>query len=338
MYAYVANNPTTWVDPSGHTAAFSDLSPNQQKVLAALIVSAPLLFLALPAAIAGVFLYIACVLEGECRTYLNEAWALIEELGSDGSNDKKWDLDALVDAYQQWPLRPVLERPFRQMYSMVLGNLPGLGDLYDLHVAMTGYDPVTGEHLGYWARLLTGMAVLPLPFLTGQNLRAGREGVEFAVENVDDVARVERNLCSFAAETPVVTTHGPVAISEVAIGDKVLAWNEATDATGYYTVTNAYSDVHEVLVYLTIDDEVVETTPEHPFYTAESGWIPAGELVVGTAVRKIDGTTGVIAAITFDATPRAMYNMTVAVAHTYVVGDGEWVVHNHCGSEHRNED
>ena len=169
LYAYVANNPTTWVDPSGHTAAFSDLSPNQQKVLAALIVSAPLLFLALPAAIAGVFLYIACVLEGECRTYLNEAWALIEELGSDGSNDKKWDLDALVDAYHQWPMRPVLERPFRQMYSMATGMVPGLGDLYDLHVGMTGYDPVTGEHLNFWERILTGMAVIPV--VSGHMLR-----------------------------------------------------------------------------------------------------------------------------------------------------------------------
>ncbi len=26
-----------------------------------------------------------------------------------------------------------------------------------------------------------------------------------------------------------------------------------------------------------------------------------------------------------------MYNMTVAIAHTYIVGDGEWVVHNACG-------
>ena len=336
MYAYVANNPTTWVDPSGHTAAFSDLSPNQQKVLAALIVSAPLLFLALPAAIAGVFLYIACVLEGECRTYLNEAWALIEELGSDGSNDKKWDLDALVDAYQQWPLRPVLERPFRQMYSMVLGNLPGLGDLYDLHVAMTGYDPVTGEHLGYWARLLTGMAVLPLPFLTGQNLRAGREGMEVAVENADDVIRMGSGcpINSFSAETPVATAAGPVPISTLGIGDQVLAWNEATDQTGYYTVTATIAHEDATIVELTIDGEVVKTTGEHPFYVvagapwlapsiSDGRWVAAGKLAAGDAVRQADGTTGIVDAVVIVAEPQRMYNLTVADAHTFFVGDGE---------------
>ena len=29
--------------------------------------------------------------------------------------------------------------------------------------------------------------------------------------------------------------------------------------------------------------------------------------------------------------PQVMYNLTVAEAHTFFVGDGQWLVHNHCG-------
>ena len=32
----------------------------------------------------------------------------------------------------------------------------------------------------------------------------------------------------------------------------------------------------------------------------------------------------------YHAQPQMMYNMTVATAHTYFVGDGQWLVHNAC--------
>ena len=32
----------------------------------------------------------------------------------------------------------------------------------------------------------------------------------------------------------------------------------------------------------------------------------------------------------YHARPQMMYNMTVATAHTYFVGDGQWLVHNAC--------
>jgi len=36
----------------------------------------------------------------------------------------------------------------------------------------------------------------------------------------------------------------------------------------------------------------VETTPEHPFHTAEGEWAPAGEPQVGGQVLKTDGAFG----------------------------------------------
>ncbi|MCB0111320.1 MAG: hypothetical protein KDE53_35600, partial [Caldilineaceae bacterium] len=38
-YAYVANNPTTWVDPSGYSIFDHQLTPNEAAIVVALMVS-----------------------------------------------------------------------------------------------------------------------------------------------------------------------------------------------------------------------------------------------------------------------------------------------------------
>ncbi|GIV97689.1 MAG: hypothetical protein KatS3mg057_2346 [Herpetosiphonaceae bacterium] len=91
--------------------------------------------------------------------------------------------------------------------------------------------------------------------------------------------------------------------------------------------------VHEdqLLVNLTIDGELIATTPEHPFYTLERGWVEAADLLPGERVRNADGELGIVEAVQIVLGPATMYNLTVAIAHTFFVGDGEWLVHN-CGS------
>jgi len=39
---------------------------------------------------------------------------------------------------------------------------------------------------------------------------------------------------------------------------------------------------------------------------------------------------GTIEAVSFTTQPQTMYNFTVATAHTYFVGEGQWLVHNAC--------
>lgn len=108
----------------------------------------------------------------------------------------------------------------------------------------------------------------------------------------------------------------------------VLAYNEATGSTGYFTVTATWSHVDEEIVGLVIDEEWIETTPEHPFYTLMHGWVKAEELWVGAAMRKSDGSSGVVRFVAYVATRQPMFNLSVADAHTFFVGDGQWLVHN----------
>jgi len=83
-------------------------------------------------------------------------------------------------------------------------------------------------------------------------------------------------------------------------------------------------------VNLLLDGEWIETTPEHPFYVEGKGWLAAEDLSFGMQVRQADGTTGFVWWKWSVHQTQAMYNLTVATAHTYFVGQGQWLVHNAC--------
>ncbi len=153
-----------------------------------------------------------------------------------------------------------------------------------------------------------------------------------SADNAADAAKLNpfEIPCSFDAGTPVLTPGGLVPIQTLQSGDLVLAYDEATGATGVYTITGRAAHLDPAIVTLTIGDETIATTPEHPFYTAAGEWVPAGQLAVGDRLRRVDGGDGLITALRLVARPEVMYNLTVAGAHTFFVGEEGWLVHNAC--------
>lgn len=112
------------------------------------------------------------------------------------------------------------------------------------------------------------------------------------------------------------------------MGDKVLAYNAATGQTDEYPITAVLVHTDAVITDLTIDGEPIETTPQHPFYTQERGWVDAGDLQVGEHIRTADWDYGTVESVKNVQQTQPMYNLTVDEAHTFFVGDGQWLVHN----------
>ena len=155
-----------------------------------------------------------------------------------------------------------------------------------------------------------------------------------------------RNLCCFITlwskhwGSPQ-TEAGYQTIDSIEEGEYVLAYNETTGKIGYYPVTATWSHTDPMKVTLIIAGETIETTIEHPFYkkVAREGdddeggeWVPAGQLEIGDQLLRADDTTGRVEAIYFSYQPETMYNMSVQTAHTYFVGEGQWLVHNACNN------
>jgi|GEM_PF-2956114 len=71
--------------------------------------------------------------------------------------------------------------------------------------------------------------------------------------------------------------------------------------------------------------KTLKTMPEHPFYTLSGEWIDAADLI-----RNLDGGYGEVDGMRIVEREQAMFNLTVDEAHTFFVGDGQWLVHNTC--------
>jgi hypothetical protein len=110
----------------------------------------------------------------------------------------------------------------------------------------------------------------------------------------------------------------------------VFAYNESTGEVVEETVTAVHVHTDPVIIHLVIDGELIETTPEHPFFTRDEGWVAAGELDTGDAVMTAALDFGFVESVTALDEPQTMYNLTVDDAHTFFVGTGDWLVHNEC--------
>ncbi len=108
----------------------------------------------------------------------------------------------------------------------------------------------------------------------------------------------------------------------------MLGYNEAGDEISFYPVTALISHVDPVIVQMVIAGEMIETTPEHPFYTVDGEWVETMELRVGDEIRQANWAIGEVESIFFTVHPQRMYNFSVSIAHTYFIGDGQWLVHN----------
>jgi hypothetical protein len=56
------------------------------------------------------------------------------------------------------------------------------------------------------------------------------------------------------------------------------------------------------------------------------GWVAAENLRPGQAIRRADGSYGLVRAVAQVAEPQPMVNLSVAEAHTFFVGDDGWLV------------
>ncbi len=153
--------------------------------------------------------------------------------------------------------------------------------------------------------------------------------------------------CSFTPDTQVTTDHGKQAIGTLQVGEKVEAYNPKTHKMELQPIQHVWTHTDSDLVDLTITtteksqhgkpvtlkSEVVHTTSEHPFFTTESGFVPAGEVKTGMHILRADGSVGVITRERAVHGTKVMYNLEIAQDHTFTVGDGQWVVHNKCRSQ-----
>lgn len=79
-----------------------------------------------------------------------------------------------------------------------------------------------------------------------------------------------------------------------------------------------------MLLNVHVGGEVIQTTPEHPFYVRDKGWTPAGELAIGDELSTHTGAWIAIDDLFDTGETSVVYNFRVAEHATYFVGDADW--------------
>lgn len=103
------------------------------------------------------------------------------------------------------------------------------------------------------------------------------------------------------SDTLVSTVDGLRPIRDVTIGDMVWAYNEAARATGLYPVIDVITHVDPSIIRLTIGDEELRTTAEHPFFVLGRGWVEVENLLIGTVDGRFVRDVDCIAVVTLPA-------------------------------------
>ena len=133
----------------------------------------------------------------------------------------------------------------------------------------------------------------------------------------------------------IVTAVGHIAIEAIEAGDWVWATNPETGETALKQVVQLFRNETSEWVHVTVGDETITCTPEHPFYSPVKGWTSAIDLRAGDILVMLNGEYVVVEQVQHELleSPETTYNFEVEDFHTYYVGDTEVLVHNKCGDK-----
>ncbi|MFD1322244.1 polymorphic toxin-type HINT domain-containing protein [Micromonospora sonneratiae] len=139
-------------------------------------------------------------------------------------------------------------------------------------------------------------------------------------------------LCSFSGETRVLMGDGTIKpISEIKIGDVVLAADPETGKSGPRVVTQTWAHKDKV-VDLEVGEHRLATTEDHPFWNdTDRQWQRADELDQGDLLAAAEGVQVRVEGVISNSTRTTVaYNLTVHDIHTYYVlaGITPVLVHN----------
>jgi hypothetical protein len=132
-------------------------------------------------------------------------------------------------------------------------------------------------------------------------------------------------LACFTGDTPLLTPEGSKRIDQFQVGDLVLSRDEHDPDSPVLpkVVEEVFVRTGRIL-HLHVGGRIIKTTPEHPLYVRDRGWIAAAELAVGDLLCGHDGRLIVLDDVLDTGEHETVYNLHICDFHTYFVGAEEW--------------
>jgi hypothetical protein len=157
----------------------------------------------------------------------------------------------------------------------------------------------------------------------------GRAASEEAGGTSSTLGRVAKNLCNcFPAGTKVAAAKGAKAIEKIRVGDRVWARDLASGRSQLRQVTGLFHKHADRMLTISVAGAVIRVTPQHPFFSPDTGWVDAGHLKAGDRLLARDGRILTVEAVRARGVGVTVYNFEVAGDHDYYVSTAQLLVHN----------
>ncbi|MBJ6364076.1 recombinase family protein [Paenibacillus sp. GCM10012307] len=174
----------------------------------------------------------------------------------------------------------------------VLDFTPFVRAAKSVQEAMTGKNWVTGEQLSGFDRAIGLLGVIPGGKVASKATKTVTKEISAAVKVEKQSKKVILGCNCFTAGTKVLTDEGEKPIEEIEVGDRVLAKDELNPdgELAYKEVTALYRNQRDDIIKLYVEEQIIETTDNHPFWVEGKGWVFADELQEGDKLQKADGS------------------------------------------------
>lgn len=144
---------------------------------------------------------------------------------------------------------------------------------------------------------------------------------------------IKPSACFVAGTQVIVSRFGQTTnIENIEIGDYVWSYNQNTKINSLQKVTDVFQKEVTELVDIQINNQIITTTRNHPFYLPNYDvWVSADSLKTNDNVLLYDGTYQTVEGVDVrECAKTIVYNFTVDENHTYYVGNSGVLVHNEC--------
>ncbi len=308
-YAFAANNPITYVDPTGHS--WLSILSYVKFAIDVVTMNVPMIV-----ADAGAYMGASAV--------------------NHTNNPEKWDAKS-AKTYLGMAAGIAISETAAAISIVAPEAIPEEAGFFASFMAGVAADATAGfiENAGYAALGGSSAEESARQGLMGAaiagGMSAGFRGIgRVASKAFKGAGKAASEVCSsFLAGTLISTKEGTKLIELIEVGDEVWSYNESTGKTELKVVSQLFKRVATGLVALTLGTSTVEATPEHPFYLPEENeWRDAGDLSIGDQVFSQSGQTVTVTASETRQGETVVYNFEVQGNHNYFAGQANVLVHN----------
>ena len=176
------------------------------------------------------------------------------------------------------------------------------------------------------------IAISAMLTLTVVSVLAGDKINNLKEKVVDAIDKAGLKGACFVAGTKIVTTSGLVPIESIKVGNMIQSFNPGTMEVSEKEVIDTIEKQTSELVHISINNEIIDATTNHPFYVIDRGFVKAKDLREGDVLCTVNGEYVIVEWVQHEILERPVkvYNLNVDDNHTYFVGENGVGVHNVC--------